>query len=560
MRALVFLVSRSLLNGFRRMFSSVRRLISAALIIGYWSYYLLRPWGGSSSNFANPIGHPRFAFPQVEILDAGLFAVFMVVSIPLLLSITSYNKTMRPADVDVLFPTPVDPKLVMGMRLIRDYLATLLIPLILGLFAWRQARLESIFSGLPHPETAGYVIKTAAVSWFLMAMVWTCFGYAATLFINRSDLASERNKRILHWSAAIVIGGTIAYVYVAIKADISWARAISLAHSPALRIPYFIPALGTELALGPITGIGASFVAGLCLLGLLGVGYAIALTQVGWMYDQAAVRGFESIESMKMRRSGDIFAIAAESARKGKVRAGRQTSLHRLRVRPAGTMAWREAILQLRAMKTSMILFFIIAAAYSLAPILLSTLGHSIRSEVQGFVFLGALCLALFMMVNANATTGFIEFLRRVDLLKPLPFTPARLIVMEILAKSIMPIAFVTLCSLIDLVAIPGIWPFFAASLISFTPLALTMTAVILTITLLFPEIEDPTQRGFRGIMQLLGMAIVLLPGVVAFALLYLWTKTPIWGALLASGLNISFVFGLSVLAGNLYVDYNPSD
>ena len=71
----------------------------------------------------------------------------------------------------------------------------------------------------------------------------------------------------------------------------SWNTAMHLAESTWLRAPYFLAHLGTMFALGPITGIQNTVFSGLGFVALMAIGFAIALSQAGWMYDQAAVQG-----------------------------------------------------------------------------------------------------------------------------------------------------------------------------------------------------------------------------------------------------------------------------
>ncbi len=274
-------------------------------------------------------------------------------------------------------------------------------------------------------------------------MVWTIFGYATTLFVNRSNLASDRNAKILSRATLILVLGTLGYVLYGLSREMSWNTAIRLADSNFLRVPYFLAHLGSMFALGPITGIGNSVFAGLAFLALMALGFAIALSQVGWMYDQAAVRGFETTESVRLRRTGDIAGMLADQARRGKLRTGRKTWLHRLRVRPWAAMIWREAVVQRRSFRGSAVFGLIIAVAYSLMPILMSAItgnrGH-VSAQALGGIFLVCQGMGVFMFIMTTASTGYVELLRRIDLLKPLPFSPARLMVVEVFAKTFVPI------------------------------------------------------------------------------------------------------------------------
>src|SRR5271165_4831663 len=107
------------------------------LVFGcYYAWFLTGRFSSTRSiptSAAMPASLPKLAYPVSQILDGVVFALFMLLSIGLILQLSSYNRTITAADVDVLFPTPVSPRIVMTLRVLRDYLAALLIPIIIGL-------------------------------------------------------------------------------------------------------------------------------------------------------------------------------------------------------------------------------------------------------------------------------------------------------------------------------------------------------------------------------------------------------------------------------------------
>ena len=567
MRPLVFLVSHSFVNGLKRSLGSPKRLITLLVFISYYAWVATRSivTTRTMSNAPNiHIPMPKLGFSIPQILDAVVFTLFVLLSIGLILQLPSYNRTVTAADVDVLFPTPVPPRLVMLLRVVRDYMATLLVPLIIGLFTWRPISSGKLLANVPHPETAGYVFKTAIYAWILLAMVWTVFGYATTLFVNRSDLASDRNAKILSRSTMLLVIGTLGYVLFGLSHELTWKMAMNLANSGVLRVPYFLAHLGSMFALGPITGIGNSVVSGVALLALMALGFSIALSQVGWMYDQAAVRGFESTESVRLRRSGDMAAILADQARRGKLKTGRQTWLHRLRVRPWAAMIWREAVVQRRSFRGATLFLLLSALLYSLMPVLVYQLSANKpdrQINMVGAIFLVCQSMGVFMFIMASAATGYVELLRRIDLLKPLPFAPARLMAVEVFAKTFIPITISLACTSLALIGCPLLWRFALAHAMYGPSLAIMLSSSVLVVTLLFPDIEDPTQRGFRGLMQLLGIAVAAAPGISAFVGLTIVTNgDPLPGAVVGSLLNVGVAVGLTAAAGYLYLGFNPTE
>lgn len=566
MRPLLFLVSRSFINGLKRSVSSPKRLMTVLVFFSYYAWFATRSYNSSSSlpmAAGGSLPSINLGYSVTQLLDAIVFGVFMFLSMGLMAQLPSYNRTVAAADVDVLFATPVSPRLVMMLRVVRDYLATLIVPLVIGLFTWKPLKAGTLFINFPHPETAGYIFKTALYAWVLIAMVWTIFGYASTLFVNRSDLESDRNAKVLSRSITTIVLGAIGYIVVCLSRKMAWTTALSLATSPILRVPFFMAHLGSMFALGPITGLQNTAISGAMFAGLMALGFAVALSQVGWMYDQAAVRGFENTESVKLRRSGDMTAMLAERARQGKLKAGKTTWLNRLRVKPWGAMIWREAVVQRRSFRGVTIIFLLVAIFYSLLPVVIYQLSSS-RAERQlqttGAMFLVCQGMGVFMFIMSSAATGYTELLRRIDLLKPLPFAPARLMIVEVFAKTYLPIIVSVGCTSLALAGCPLLWPYAVAHLMYVPSFAVMLSSAVLVVTLLFPDIEDPTQRGFRGLMQLLGIALATAPGISAFIGVTILTKSPLPGAAIATLLNLGMTAGLTAAAGYLYLGFNPTE
>jgi len=566
-RPLLFLVSHSFVNGVKRALGTPKRLITLVAFLGYYAWVATRSYTSPRTipMPASRISLPHLQYSIIQILDALVFAVFMFLSMTLLIQLPSYNRTMTAADIDVLFPTPVSPRLVMFLRVVRDYLATLLIPLVIGIFTWRPISSAGFLVNVPHPETAGYVFRTAAYAWILLAMVWTVFGYATTLFVNRSDLASDRNAKILSLGTAGLVLSAAGYMTYQLAHSWSVPTMMALAGSPVLRITFFLAHLGSMFALGPLTGMQNTFVSGFAFLAMMAAGLAVALSQVGWMYDQAAVRGFETTESARLRRSGDMTAILADQARRGKLKSGRQTWLHRLRVRPWGAMIWREAVVQRRSFRGATLIIVISAIIYSLLPVALYRApGSKVSAQlmVVGFMFLGCQVMGVFMFIMASSSNGYVELLRRIDLLKPLPFSPARLMAVEVFAKTFIPITVSLGCTVIALIGCAPLWPYALAHLMYGPSLAIMLSSSVLVVTLLFPDVDDGTQRGFRGLMQLLGIAVATAPGVSVFIGLTIVVPnhSPLPGAVIASMINVGVTIGLTIAAGYLYLGFNPTE
>lgn len=150
--------------------------------------------------------------------------------------------------------------------------------------------------------------------------------------------------------------------------------------------------------------------------------------------------------------------------------------------------------------------------------------------------------------------------LRRVDVQKPLPFSFSTTILFEVLAKSIPAAIVAWICSLIAIVARPELWQAAIAGAIVMPFLGTLICLVTCLTTLLFPDFEDPSQRGFRGVMNFVGVVAACSPGVLVFAGMAAVGVSPILAALVTAGLKTGVAALVASITGSQYAQFNPSE
>lgn len=570
-RPLVFLTLRTVVNGVRRAVTSPKRIIGLAFFCLYYWNLFLRPFSPSRPpTVALPPGTPHLALPPAGTVDGIVFGLVGLMSIFLMANVLNYKGGFRSADVDVLFPTPVSPRVVLFFRIARDVLGTLILPLFVALIGFRSVSplFGSFFQN--YPKTGGDILRGGFFAYLFASFTWVCIGYAASMFVNRSDLRSDRNAKTINYGVATVVLLLLVYVAVRLRADLSVATALAIAHDPLVRIVLAPVTLATWVAMGTFEGqLGfvAMGLAGLALL--IGLALRVALTQVGWMYDQAAVRGFESGPNLReLQRKGDLVGIQAARARQGKIRQGRIARwIARQRVRGPLALVWKESILQARGSLSGLLLLgtvFLVMTGFTMWTVSsASHLGRTrpVGASLGGWTLLGMQGLMVYVLCMASAQGGFIEFLRRVDLQKPLPFTPSRTVFWEVVAKAIAPTALSLLSAVVGVAMLPSVWPFALAGVVVSPSLAVLVIAVALLVTVLFPDLEDPTQRMFRGLMLMLGIVVCGVSGLGALVLgVGVLGLSPLLVAPVVVAINLGIAVGLSTASGGLYANYNPSE
>jgi hypothetical protein len=561
MKPLWFLTYKTFLNGVKRALSSPRRLIGLLFFVGYYFMFFIRPALFSDRRMPLPGRlETSFELPPMQVIEAVCFGILAVLSLFMMMGVLSQQAGFKQSDVDVLFPTPVKPRVVLLFRMLRDYLLTLLFPLIILVLGLRPAKLgyESFVRNLPDHAYGATALRALAISWLLMAMCWIGITYAISLFINRSDKQSTRNKRILGYSIGIIVVGTIAYIGLRINGIHDFQDAIELLRAPLLRVVFFSATLATQLTIAPLTGdLWGGLLAGGALVGIIVGSLYVAMSQADWMYDQAAVKGFDTASVRAAQRRGDTMGALAEMARRGKIKAGRRTFVHGLKMQGPLALVWKEFFLQTRGMLGLLVMLALFGIAMCIMPAL-------VRGPTDGMgvpaLFFVMQASTLFMITLAISQTGFIEVLRRVDLQKPLPFSAPVIVFFEIAAKALLGAFVAVVAAIVAGIINPVLWPYVLAALLYSPALSLLLSASVFLVTIMFPDFEDPTQRQFRGIMMLIAIVVMGLPPTGAF--LGLWALgLPAWSAATGAGI---ICLGVSALAcfgsGKLYESYNPSE
>jgi hypothetical protein len=560
MGALTFLFTRSFVNGVRRALTSPKRTISLVAFGLYYYFLIMRPFTPGGKLPRHMQLHHFLTLPSRYILDGIAFAVMAAASLFMLTGILTYKGGFKPADVDVLFPTPISPKIVLAFRIVRDYLITLFLPVFFGILGYRgtSVGIQSLIAN--YPARGADMLRMIWIAWMFMAFAWVSVGYAASMFVGRSDLQSDLNRKL-------IIGGLVT-AYLAIGLSIiwtvrqnpSWDTALAISHWWALRIVLLPATAAAAIATGGIEADWSTAALGFAgLVTLITLSYAAAVSQVGWMYDQAAARGFDAINLRKLRKGGNTYALMGEMARRGKVRRGRlSTRISHLTFGGPTALVWKEMILQTRSMLVPAIALAIGSAA------MIGATSWSGKGDTTGsipIVIVCAMCAVSYFYSLFVGFAGFQEMLKRVDLLKPLPFTPGRILFWELTGKIPIPAAGLLFSAVVAIAINPSMYQSaFAGSILSIATLLEICGSIMFTVTL-FPDYDDPTQRGLAMLFMLLCILVCSTPGFAVYFLLGYLAHTPlIVAAIPAAVVFVAITAGLATIAGTIYAGYNPSE
>ncbi|CAN5364860.1 hypothetical protein BH11ARM1_BH11ARM1_15510 [soil metagenome] len=562
MKPLLFLSYRSTVNGIRRAVTSPQRLIGLIFVLLYYFQFIFRSVIAPPSDPGKfPNGFTPTSLPNDETISAIVFGIFGVLSLFLMLGSLNPRGGFRPADVDVLFPTPVSPKIVLIFRILRDYLITLLLPLFIALMSGigAKAGFQLIFRQMP--EQSKYIGLVFTLSWVLMSAMFVSIGYGVSLFINRSDEKSDQNKKVISWGFAGVFILLVLFLALSLRSDTSAQGVIQALNSPEVHFLLFGGTFASWMVMGVYHSNFVEGAAGFALMiAAIIAGFAMAMTQIGFLYDQAAAKGFGNVTARNLQRSGDTYGLMAEQARSGRVKQGRIAGrISRFQTKGGGALVWKEMVIQSRAGMTQQYAIALIAIAFVLGPLYAMAQKENLLAET--WILLGLQAFGVFIITMTTSTGGFIELLRRVDFQKPLPFSPMATIFWEVCAKIVVTSVICLVTATAAVIIDPKLVWASLASVVAVPSLALVLTTVVLLVTILFPDIEDASQRSFRGLMILLGSVIAASPGMLIFALFFvLLHLNPVIAAIPMVLVNLGVASAGAALAGTLYAKFNPSE
>lgn len=562
-RALLFLTVRQLVNGAKRALGHPVRIIGLLFFLGSYGMLMIRPLFASRSRIpADTLNQlPKIDFPPIAVVEAIVFACLAVISFVLMASSNVQPQAFKPADVDVLFPTPVNSCTILVFRIVRDYFLSLVMPLLVMAFGayglWEGWQL--LFRGMPNPAYAGMALRALISGYFLMAMAWVSIGYAASLTINRSDLLSDRNKRLLSWGSFLLFSAVCAFAYLQLRDNLTVNGWIDLLYTVPIRTYFFTASFATELGLAPLKGDWVRGAIGLGgLLALVVIPVRIALRNVGWMYDQAAARGHAMASSAVIRdatRKGDFTAIFAERARTGKIRRSGLSWAYRVNLPRSFALIWKEPFLQLRG---SIGFHFICLVAFGLSTWLVLAVDD--RVQIRSVLLFVCFVSSGFLAVSFIGQMGAIDLLRKVDFIKPLPYSLTKVLLVDVASRTLLATLMTILACLVVVAGSPRLAGAAFGCMLLGPSVLLLFNAEVYFSSVVFPDFDDMTQKQIRGLVMLLAMAVTMIPLIGLFIGLWVAGVPVFLNSLLVSALCFAVAAAFCFVSARLYANYNPSE
>jgi hypothetical protein len=171
------------------------------------------------------------------------------------------------------------------------------------------------------------------------------------------------------------------------------------------------------------------------------------------------------------------------------------------------------------------------------------------------------LCFGAYFFSLMIGFSGFQEMLRRVDLLKPLPFSSGKTLFWELVGKAPLPAAMMVIGGITAAILDPRIAVACIGAVLVGICLFLEIAGAVLFAVVLFPDVDVATQRGLSTIFMLIAIIIGSSPGLAIFFLgRFILHLSSILTALPACAALLAMTVGMMALAGSVYAGYNPSE
>lgn len=557
---LVYLWWRQVVNGIKRAVSSPRRIISVLFGLGYFVGLFLRPWDVESSNSITKDLEGKISLDPSTV-QPFVFLAMVFISFLFGSMVFGVRNTFRPSDVDVLFPTPVSAKKVWALRFVRDYLTTLIVPFMLLVITYRPA--VGVYNALkrtdPNALTNG--VRCLWLAWILLTLMIVSLSYAASFWGGKHEKTSEKWTKIANYGMLIGFLLTAAYIGFGVRANPTLAGIQELVSPLWFKTVMAIPYAATNIVMSGLTGSVWQLALGAgALIALTGIGFKVASSNLGWMYDQAATRGFQNQTLRDLQRKGNTAAIYAHKAQKGKIKRGRiAAKLETLRFRRGWALLYKEIMLQIRMGFTSWMAFGLLMSVAG-ATLLIASQKMPRGAEGIHYAFFGMMIYFTVIFGSIQAYQGFQETLRRVEVIKPLPMTHMQIAFFETVSKAFCGSVLGVMPFIVGLPIRPDLWETHLAGIITAPAVVTSLVSGIFLGLVLFPDFDDPTQRSIRGIMQLIAMAVVLLPLIGIFVGLGVMKQSILLSAVINGVVQLGITVLLSTFAGRFYADFNPSE
>lgn len=549
MNALIYLVYRQAINNLRHTFSSAKRLIPI-LLMGF----LL----GQSiiTNILTGHGAPQrvsaFDFSKLSV-DVIWSIVFTLLTLRILSVVDSAFSEGRlgfvPAHVDFLFPSPIDRRLVLALKLVGDCIRYTFFTAFL-LF-WIAPGIYRVFDANVFPSIWASI---AAV----VLLIVSCMNITHALNIAAS-VGAQRLALLRGVARSIIAAILLAVVMLCINHYLATANPLEslVAATKNGLVKTVLAPIGwcTNIIIGPIVGqpFGNR---GLQLLGLAAMAAAsfiVVMLRPENMYEPSLAVSARWAKVREAQRSGNWLAARA-ALKQTKINQKAQSSPIPPFGKGAFALLWKMMVIQLRTSSWTLILLII------LPPVVAYLCGRFVPDphllKYSPFI----IPYVTWMLINM-CMAGLKNDFRQAEIIKTIPDTAFKIVAVQVIGQWMKILTFVAIAMWSMMVFVPGA-DVYLLSILSVASVSVGFAGASVSSVLasIYPDTRDKLAMTIPGCLAVAGMFAVVIPTAVIVGVAIAMQANLLIANVLLVITNALIAWGLLAISAAAFRNADPNE
>lgn len=549
MRVLIYLTSRLFINSLRNIASSPKKLIPA-IFIGLWltmtvGANIIISVFSHVSRSNNVLPMMTFLPAQYDAIWAVVFSLLACLVIYIIQTALSEGALVfTPAQIDFLFPSPVDRRGVLALKLLGDYLKYAIYT---ALFLMLVGQMLIMTGRTPmHLGSWLGIVCLLALTMNITHTVKIVTSYGA----KRLQIATIAIKLIVAIAVVLVVAALVMHYQDTKDPMLSFAGAVAAGPVRMLLLPV---AWCTDLVVSPFGGdVANSGRELLYLFGLAALSAVVLIMRPENYYESSLTVSARTARMRVAARTGGWAAIKTET-RKIKGR----TSYTSSPIPPIGTGAfaifWKSMVIATRSSGSGWIMF---AAGL---PIVCALAGKYITdTEIQSFFMFVIPYIAWGLAVGSMTQTR--NELCYANTIKTMPISGMRILGAIVLKQWMIAAMVIGLTGACMIIFLPGMDSYYVGSttVAAITAMISSMSSLQILV-MLYPDAKDKMQQMIPNMFAMLFVVLAALPSVIIGAIaLAVKLNLLITFAILAV-VNAGVTWGALTIAGGMFSRFDPT-
>lgn len=482
---------------------------------------------------------------QMEALWAFIFIFLSLGSLAVLYSSLSEGLLVFSIpEIDFLFSTPINKRLVLLTKLLRDHLKAGIWTAFFILLLSRTIRLATMAKFFPD----------IFFMWLALVLLWTFVAHTAH---TMNIIATFRfaGLRYAKASVKIVCAGLAAALIISALSFSRWPLPASYFNVHFLSKVFFPIKWATNVIMAPVWGVVNETLLNIAGLLAISTGTMVVLLSLRYnIYEPSLSVSAKTARMRRAIRNSGLAAIKAEQIRESTGKGKTAFSIPMFG-KGASVLLWKNLTVRLRAAAFPTFTVLLLPPVACLAAV--KAIPDQI-SGIDGRIPFGIL-FYLMWIVSWTALKEIRSELRQTAILKAMPFSAYETVFFLSSGAAVLPVLLVLSGTLSIWTILPNTDANFAiAALLGLPAFALASVSSAMTISLLYPNMRDIVQGFSASWAALILNGILLAPSAVLTALGMVFSVNPLMIGMSLLVLNIGAYSLLCIIGASLFRKFDP--